>query len=258
MSERATSGDDLTHFCHSCDTAVAVVVGADEEPLCKQCGEAFVELLQQPEDEKSNVTPAEDTVSVPPSTTNLRTRLSEPAVPVVASPSPNSATPLSPDPLISHLLRSFQDNERGHSGLSDVVTVLNQTLQMFQRPRSMRVQLGGSANVFGDYAFGNMDSITEMLRAFDQAHGRHGSQPAASAVVDSLERVTVTKEWLEGKEPSTRDCAVCQDAFKETQAVIPLPCNHTFHDACLLPWLVQHSTCPVCRASLATEAELTG
>lgn len=216
-----------------------------------------------------------------------------------------------------------------------------------------------------DYFTGNIDHIIEALQSYDQAHGlnRQGSLPAASAVIESLLREPVTKEWLEKRSPTQRDCAVCQDTFipydtntesnsntvnpnpnphpsdnntdkttndsgsteqgygqsggittdnqikddaqssdnsrnnlenndqgqsdqnetmererKDTtettatmtdektppghdgetkkQLAIELPCNHTFHDYCLLPWLTRHSTCPVCRSPLPTEEEL--
>jgi hypothetical protein len=50
-----------------------------------------------------------------------------------------------------------------------------------------------------------------------------------------------------------KDCAVCKDQFKletedpEEQVVISLPCKHTFHEGCIIPWLKSSGTCPVCR-----------
>ncbi|KAK2080326.1 hypothetical protein QBZ16_000179 [Prototheca wickerhamii] len=48
-------------------------------------------------------------------------------------------------------------------------------------------------------------------------------------------------------------CTVCHDAFKPGDEVIELPCNHCFHEDCLLPWLQSHNTCPVCRLELPAE-----
>lgn len=50
-----------------------------------------------------------------------------------------------------------------------------------------------------------------------------------------------------------KDCAVCKEQFKletedpDEQVVITLPCQHPFHEPCILPWLKSSGTCPVCR-----------
>ena len=36
------------------------------------------------------------------------------------------------------------------------------------------------------------------------------------------------------------------------RATIKMPCSHVFHEDCLLQWLKEHSTCPICRMSLPT------
>lgn len=43
-------------------------------------------------------------------------------------------------------------------------------------------------------------------------------------------------------------CAVCLDTSDSPQlARIVLGCSHAFHAACVEPWLLLHTTCPVCR-----------
>ena len=50
-------------------------------------------------------------------------------------------------------------------------------------------------------------------------------------------------------------CAICleEDAPGDTHT---LTCGHTFHCRCLVPWLVEHRSCPSCRADVATPDQL--
>lgn len=42
-------------------------------------------------------------------------------------------------------------------------------------------------------------------------------------------------------------CAVCLDPMVPGGDLHTLSCEHTFHAACIAPWLRQHSECPICR-----------
>lgn len=47
------------------------------------------------------------------------------------------------------------------------------------------------------------------------------------------------------------DCAVCLCEFEPEDRLRLLPkCSHAFHMECIDTWLLSHSTCPLCRASL--------
>lgn len=61
---------------------------------------------------------------------------------------------------------------------------------------------------------------------------------------------------LEAADPKYA-CAICREAFAVADAVRMLPCNHEFHDGCIVPWLQGNDTCPICRFRMpeATEGE---
>ncbi|KAL5074909.1 hypothetical protein RYX36_013893 [Vicia faba] len=47
------------------------------------------------------------------------------------------------------------------------------------------------------------------------------------------------------------ECAVCLNEFQDDETLRLIPnCSHVFHPECIDAWLVNHSTCPVCRANL--------
>uniref|UniRef100_M4BXL0 RING-type domain-containing protein n=2 Tax=Peronosporaceae TaxID=4777 RepID=M4BXL0_HYAAE len=104
--------------------------------------------------------------------------------------------------------------------------------------------LAGNA---GDYAFGNMANVINQLMQHDP--NRHGAPPAAKEVVEMLPKVKVTQNEVDG----SAECPVCKDLFAVDDEVHCLPCNHSFHPDCIVPWLKQHNSCPLCRFELPTD-----
>lgn len=51
-----------------------------------------------------------------------------------------------------------------------------------------------------------------------------------------------------------KDCAICKEQFTlhpeddGELIIVTLPCDHPFHEDCILPWLKSSGTCPVCRS----------
>lgn len=44
-------------------------------------------------------------------------------------------------------------------------------------------------------------------------------------------------------------CAICLEDFETRQEVMVTPCNHMFHEDCIVPWVKSNGQCPVCRYS---------
>ncbi|KAH7544799.1 hypothetical protein FEM48_Zijuj01G0024600 [Ziziphus jujuba var. spinosa] len=76
------------------------------------------------------------------------------------------------------------------------------------------------------------------------------SLPASNAAVESLITVKIVASLLE-LDPLLF-CPVCKDQFIVDVEAKQLPCKHLYHPDCILPWLANHSTCPVCRFQLPT------
>lgn len=90
--------------------------------------------------------------------------------------------------------------------------------------------------------------LSARFRRFTRRIGIHpaarppGQGPASPEAIQRLE----TNYPVGGE----GDCCICLDSFKQGDTAKRMPCLHCFHENCLMPWLRQKSTCPVCRAAL--------
>lgn len=52
------------------------------------------------------------------------------------------------------------------------------------------------------------------------------------------------------KDEDEKNCAICLEDFEPRQMVTLTPCSHMFHEECIVPWVINHGQCPVCRFAL--------
>lgn len=83
---------------------------------------------------------------------------------------------------------------------------------------------------------------------------KYGNPPASKKSVEALEKYTIDENKLKsfGEENT---CSVCKDEFEIGSTCLSMPCKHNFHEDCLLPWLKERNSCPVCRYELPTDDE---
>ncbi|CAA6658439.1 unnamed protein product [Spirodela intermedia] len=78
-----------------------------------------------------------------------------------------------------------------------------------------------------------------------------GIDEATLATYPKLLYSRKAKAQEEYKGTNASCCSICLADYKDGDVLRLLPdCNHLFHLKCVDPWLRQHPTCPVCRASL--------
>jgi len=71
------------------------------------------------------------------------------------------------------------------------------------------------------------------------------------SVVKRLPVVTV-------RAPVTHNCSICLDGYEVSATMRCLPCSHTFHQACIDPWLKGHKHCPLCKEDVAATGASVG
>lgn len=76
--------------------------------------------------------------------------------------------------------------------------------------------------------------------------GPEGAKEVAAAVAAVVTLPSVEVE-------SGGECVICKEEMREGRDVCQLPCQHTFHWTCVLPWLRKRNTCPCCRFQLPTD-----
>ena len=93
------------------------------------------------------------------------------------------------------------------------------------------------------------DALEALMTQLLQAGGGGGAPPTAERVLEALPKIEITEENV--SEYSEIVCAVCKESFDADGGFLhKLPCSHCFHCDCIIPWLKQHNSCPVCRSAL--------
>ncbi|KAK2728264.1 RING finger domain-containing protein [Colletotrichum kahawae] len=91
-----------------------------------------------------------------------------------------------------------------------------------------------------------LDRIISTL--MEQNPQSNAAPPATEDALSKLERKKVDEKMLgpEGK----AECTICIDDFSLGDDATVLPCKHWFHDQCVVMWLKEHNTCPICRTPI--------
>lgn len=92
-----------------------------------------------------------------------------------------------------------------------------------------------------DYVVGpGLDDLIEQVTQNDQ----RGPPPASQSSIDALPTLKISKRHLRSGDSH---CPVCIESFELGSKAQEMPCKHLYHSECIIPWLEQHNTCPICR-----------
>ena len=78
----------------------------------------------------------------------------------------------------------------------------------------------------------------------------HGPPPAAKSVIEALPWVSIKPMHIKD---DSATCPVCKELMELDEYAKELPCQHLYHEPCIVPWLKIRNTCPVCRYELPTD-----
>ncbi|KAF3783600.1 putative RING finger protein [Nymphaea thermarum] len=77
--------------------------------------------------------------------------------------------------------------------------------------------------------------------------------PASKSSMQSLKRKRAAMDG-NGDDPLAKKvCVICQDEFGKEGSLAAMPCDHEFHEKCIVGWLERAHSCPLCRCQLPTD-----
>ncbi|KAI3414622.1 RING-type E3 ubiquitin transferase [Psidium guajava] len=101
---------------------------------------------------------------------------------------------------------------------------------------------------FNDYFMGpGLEELIEFLSLNDPRE--RGPAPAPRSVIDAMPIIKITQTHLR----ANADCPVCKEEFELGSEASMMPCHHIYHSDCIIPWLIRHNSCPLCRYEMPAQ-----
>jgi len=280
-------------YCHICNKTFSKLVPPDSEVQCDACKQDFCEELESnPIDDPRSHVPfdanqpspqihRQRSQSFPTETEAPRNRVSSSQTFDQRMPEEEDTTIISFGGLGGDNAQIIRITRR-----PNIPAIMNQPPQNrpnhqphVMPPRSLGGRMGfpfasllgngmpGFASMFGvtpvvfthNFAqnFGSFsDPIFNLVQQLSMAQGgNRGAPPASKKVVEKLPKFKITDEHCKHSEKGKElpRCPVCCDDMELGTEAELMPCGHMYHSDCLLPWLKEHNSCPVCRFELPTD-----
>lgn len=124
----------------------------------------------------------------------------------------------------------------------DIAMALNQIFSSFLNPHAVQ----------GDAVY-SQEALDRIITNLMEANPQSNAPPPASE--DAIKHLPKKKLDAEMLGPELKgECTICIDDMGVGDEVTVLPCKHWFHNDCVVLWLRQHNTCPICRAPIVGAA----
>lgn len=245
--ETKMSSGEYTHWCHSCRQPVRL---RDHNLVCPYCNGDFVEELDEVEDQGR-----QDNLGLH-SEDDSEFGFMEPFS------DPRSGVMHNFAAIVRHRMAARNPNfhNRGRSGANPehstafgsapwLVFHHGQVPVRMSNNDAFDLLFNGSprtgqrqANMVDHFTGSRLEELIQELTLND----RQGPPPATRSSIEAMPTVTITQRHLN----TDSHCPVCKDEFELGCEAKQMPCKHIYHSGCIVPWLVQHNSCPVCRFEL--------
>ncbi|KAI5067050.1 hypothetical protein GOP47_0017578 [Adiantum capillus-veneris] len=116
--------------------------------------------------------------------------------------------------------------------------------------RAISVQTYDHVSDPGDYMDDSRGFDRLLSELADNDNDNHGPPPAAKSAVRKLRFIAIEQQHIDD---DSATCPVCKDRMELGEMAKELPCQHLYHESCILPWLDFRNSCPVCRFELPTD-----
>ncbi|XP_014239011.1 E3 ubiquitin-protein ligase RNF115 isoform X1 [Trichogramma pretiosum] len=241
MAEAVVDGSSISRFfCHRCNTEIEHLL---PDFTCPRCSSGFIEELDgDGPDDVADMDVANDlefsaeAMGLP--SFIIRTATQNSTRGNSSSSQPNSQSnrnvPPGVSPHIDSLIHELFFNRVFGFAQNNQAPVFD-----------VRLFLGNP----GDYVWGQNGLDTIVTQLLNQMDGT-GPPPLPKHLIEEIPTSKITQEQVDSK----LQCSVCWDDFVVNESVRQLPCQHHFHEPCIVPWLELHGTCPICRQSLGEQS----
>ena len=210
------------YWCHICKKEFSHIYDDNNDIQCSDCGKTFCEILET-EDTSNQSHP----INFKPFVLNNN------------NPGINNNNNINDDNNNRNININRNNNRR------NIFEITNER----RRRRNELFELISNFIIIQNYN-DNIDNIINHIMLNDP--NKYGNPPAAKNEVEKLKKYKINEEKIKefGIENS---CGVCKDEFNVGEECLSMPCNHYFHNNCLLPWLKERNSCPICRYELPTD-----
>jgi len=108
-----------------------------------------------------------------------------------------------------------------------------------------------SSNFPSNFSINFRDIMEESFR-MNQGNPK---PPTSKEALKKLKRFKMNEKYCNKKDGKLEqpNCCVCLTDIKTNEDTLLIPCGHMFHNECIMSWLNQNNTCPVCRFELPPE-----